>query len=236
MAALLLVGSDASIRIDDHSTRSRRFLQRGLLLSGVIHLSLLFAFLSLTNHGDEGLVRLISRSTEILPIPETKLRQVPPPLTNTGGAPRAAGVIQPVDPRIDPGAIDLPPDVIFGAVDPRDPVSEFTNGRRTGGESGPPQTPTQEIYKESEVDERPVAIESPEPPYPSFARDAGITGSVIAKVLVRADGSVARVEVRGASLFLQTTQETLYRWRFRPARFQGRPVSVWLEVPVNFVM
>jgi protein TonB len=233
MAALLLVGSDASIRIDDHSTRSRRFLQRGLLLSGVIHLSLLFAFLSLTNRGDEELVRLIEKGTYVIPPPSTTVL-VPP---SEGGAHPASsyktGIIEPVPPKIDTGPLDLPRDAFF-------PVSntghESTGPRTSRDVEAPPSSDLPTIYDAKNVDEPPVAIESPEPLYPPFAKDAGITGSVIAKVLVRADGSVARVEVRGASLFLQTTQETLLRWRFRPARFQGRPVSVWLEVPVNFVM
>jgi periplasmic protein TonB len=225
MAALLLVGSTGSIRIDDHRTRSRRFLQRGLLLSGLIHLSLLFVFLSLTNRSDEGLVRLISSSTEIFLPPETKLRQVPPPLTDAGAASTAEGVIQPVDPRIDPGAIELPPDVVFGAGDPKDPIQGSANARRTGGESGPPQAPTRDIYKESEVDDPPVA------------REMYFTGRVVLRVLVGEDGNVRKVEVvSGPRLLSESAQETLYRWRFRPARFQGRPVSVWLEVPVNFVM
>jgi protein TonB len=233
MAALLLVGSDASIRIDDHSTRSRRFLQRGLLLSGVIHLSLLFAFLSLTNRVDEGLVRLIEKGTYVIPPPSTRIL-VPP----SEGAARPAlsyetGVVEPVPPRIDTRPLDLPRDVCFPATNPG---HESTGSKTNRDVEAPPPSDLPAIYDAKEVDEPPVAIESPKPLYPPFAKDAGITGSVIAKVLVRADGSVARVEVRGASLFLQTTQETLYRWRFRPARFHGRPVSVWLEVPVNFVM
>jgi protein TonB len=106
----------------------------------------------------------------------------------------------------------------------------------TAGRSPTSGVVEERIYTEQTVDEKPVAIDSPKPIYPSFARDNGITGSVIARILVQPDGTVARVEVRGARLFLQTTQEMLYRWRFRPARVQGKPVSVWIEVPVNFVM
>ena len=79
-----------------------------------------------------------------------------------------------------------------------------------------------------------MAIEAPKPAYPSYPREVGITGVVFAKVFVRADGSVSRVEVRGSRLFLDTTQETLYRWRFKPARMNGRPVAVWVEIPVRF--
>jgi protein TonB len=80
-----------------------------------------------------------------------------------------------------------------------------------------------------------VPLEAPKPAYPEYAREAGITGRVVTQVLVRVDGSVARVVVKsGIKILGDSAQETLYRWRFRPARVGGRPVPVWVEIPVLF--
>jgi protein TonB len=232
MAALLLVGSDASIRIDDHRTRSRRFLQRGLLLSGLIHLSVLFAFLSLTNHGDEELVRLIEKGTYVIPPPTTEIA-LPP---SDGGAPPTSsyrrGIIDPVPPKIDTGPLELPPNVFFPA-NPRESSGPRTNRDvETPPSSGPPP-----VYLIDKVDEPPVAIYSPKPVYPEIAREIVFTGRVVLRVLVGEDGNVRKVEVvSGPRLLAESAQETLYRWRFRPARVKGKAVPVSLEVPVNFVM
>jgi protein TonB len=234
MSALLLVGSDASLRIDSRKTRSRQFLRQALLLSGAIHLSLLFAFLSLTSRGNEGLVLTYRTPTEIYRQPPSILRP-PPVLTDATPPPvaRTDGVIKPVPRTPD---VDVPVDLPMpSAVTPGDPGD---NSRKGGADVSPPTpnsgTDLDRVFSPSEVQELPVAIEAPTPVYPAFERDAGITGSVVAKVFVRADGSVARVEVRGARSFLQTTQEALYRWRFKPARMDGRPVAVWVEIPVRF--
>lgn len=231
MSALLLVGSNASLRIDNRKSRSRQFLRQALLLSGAIHLSLLFAFLSLTNHGDEDFVRVYRDHVILVPPIDT-----PPPVFPLPTAPSVnptEGVFKPVPrtPQIDV-PVDLP---VPSAVTPGDPGD--TSGK-SGTDVSPP-TPTSgtdldRVFSPNEVQELPVAIESPTPVYPSFERDVGITGSVVAKVFVRADGSVARVEVHGARSFLQTTQEALYRWRFKPARMNGRSVAVWVEIPVRF--
>ena len=232
MSALLLVGSDASIRIDDHRTRSRRFFQRGLFLSGVIHLSLLFVFLSLTNR-DEGVVRVYQTPIDVFRQPPSLLPRIQPPST---GSPRFQPVNRGVfEPKRD--VIDLPV--------PNPGVTPFASPKLQPGlptDGGGPENPAPPAastgpYPIDKVDEPPVAIYAPKPVYPEIAREMVLTGRVLLKVLVGEDGNVRKVEVvSGPRLLAESAQETLYRWRFRPARFQGRPVSVWLEVPVNFVM
>ncbi len=238
MAALLLVGSNASIRVDDHRTRSRRFLQRGLLLSGLIHISLLFAFLSLTNRSDEGLVRIYRDPGILLPPLVTELRPVPPapPPSDAAAPPNDKGQIDPVKDIFK--KLPLP--------DPKE-FSSLLNGTRpstrppagtTGGETGVPPAPHREgPFGILEVDEPPVAVYSPKPVYPEIPREMGLTGRVVLRVLVGEDGNVRKVEVvSGPRLLSESAQEALYRWRFRPARVKGKAVPVSLEVPVNFVM
>src|SRR5689334_18647635 len=98
MSALLLVGSHASLRLEDRKSRSRHFLRQALLLSGAIHLSLLFAFLSLTNRGNDGLVLTYSTPTQIFQQPPSILRPPPVFAPATSSPVARTGVIKPVPP------------------------------------------------------------------------------------------------------------------------------------------
>jgi protein TonB len=60
---------------------------------------------------------------------------------------------------------------------------------------------------------------------------------VLLRVLIGSEGTVRNVVVlSGPRLLSENAQEGLYRWRFRPARVMGKPVSVWVEVPVVYVL
>lgn len=87
---------------------------------------------------------------------------------------------------------------------------------------------------------RPDYSVNPKPPYPMLARRRGEQGTVLLRVLVRADGHVAEAEVKQSSgsallddVALRTVRST---WRFTPARLNGVPVESWVEVPIRFVL
>lgn len=81
---------------------------------------------------------------------------------------------------------------------------------------------------------------NPKPPYPLVARRLGVQGLVLLRVLVRANGSVALVELAHSSgsplLDSSAIQTVRDRWRFIPAQRQGEPVESWTEVPIRFVL
>lgn len=81
---------------------------------------------------------------------------------------------------------------------------------------------------------------NPKPPYPLFARRMGVQGLVLLRVLVRANGSVALVELAnssGSPLLDSSAIHTVRdRWRFIPAQQNGSPVDSWTEVPIRFVL
>jgi protein TonB len=81
---------------------------------------------------------------------------------------------------------------------------------------------------------------NPKPPYPLIARRMGAQGVVVLRVFVQANGTVGEVTISQSSGFsildesaLKTVRE---RWRFVPARLDGRPVASWVEVPIRFVL
>ncbi|MHB8077672.1 MAG: energy transducer TonB [Candidatus Krumholzibacteriia bacterium] len=81
----------------------------------------------------------------------------------------------------------------------------------------------------------PVRLGMKPPVYPEMARMAGIEGTVIVQVLVGKDGRVQRakavegpVQLRDAAIAAAMTAT------FRAASTDGRPVSVWVAIPLRF--
>lgn len=85
------------------------------------------------------------------------------------------------------------------------------------------------------VEELPEALERPAPAYPDEARRAGIEGTVTVQALVDREGVVrdARV-VRGIPPLDEAALRAVRQWRFRPAKSNGRPIAVWVAVPIRF--
>jgi protein TonB len=59
--------------------------------------------------------------------------------------------------------------------------------------------------------------------------------TVTTHVLVGIDGRVKGVKViKGAAGLNELAIDALKQWTFKPALSNGKPVAVWVEVPVNF--
>lgn len=88
-----------------------------------------------------------------------------------------------------------------------------------------------------QVDTPPVPIKKEQPEFPDEARQMDISGRVVLKFLVEADGKVARISVisaRPAGVFNRSAMEAIGKWRFKPGLYRGKPVAVWVELPVSF--
>lgn len=73
------------------------------------------------------------------------------------------------------------------------------------------------------------------PPYPQEARVAGRTGTVVLKVVVRADGTVGEVEVlRGEEPFVAAAIAAVKSWRYEPALHKGQPITVYRIIQMPF--
>jgi TonB family protein len=74
--------------------------------------------------------------------------------------------------------------------------------------------------------------------YPPLLRDAGVTGTATIRMRVFADGTVDEnsitVEQSTHEQFGEAAVRVVGRMRFRPAVLGGKPVSVWVTLPVNF--
>ncbi len=73
------------------------------------------------------------------------------------------------------------------------------------------------------------------PPYPQEARAAGRIGTVVLKVVILADGTVADVQVmRGEEPFVSAAMQTVKKWKYEPARYKGQPITVYRIIQIPF--
>jgi protein TonB len=73
------------------------------------------------------------------------------------------------------------------------------------------------------------------PPYPQEARAAGKTGTVVLKVVILANGTVADVQVmRGEEPFVSAALQTVRKWKYEPARYKGQAITVYRIIQIPF--
>ncbi len=109
-------------------------------------------------------------------------------------------------PQSNPAALPIPP-----RPAPRAPV-------RVGGLVKPP---------------RPLS--TPQPIYPTLARQARIQGEVIIDAVIDASGNVVEMQVlSGPPLLVPAALEALARWKYEPTLLNGEPIAVRMHVTVSF--
>ncbi|MFI5393926.1 MAG: energy transducer TonB [Candidatus Binatia bacterium] len=106
--------------------------------------------------------------------------------------------------------------------------AELEGGEGTGEKA--------EITEEVEgvVRAQPLKTNEP-PPYPRAARNAGKTATVMLKIRITVNGRVEDVQVvEGEEPFTTAAVEAVKKWRYEPARYQGKPISVYRPIKVVF--
>lgn len=81
-------------------------------------------------------------------------------------------------------------------------------------------------------------LENPLPKYPAEALRRSIHGRVMLRVTVSVDGAVSDLEVAqtsGHHMFDAAALKAVQRWRFEPARRDGRPVMSTVLLPIRFL-
>jgi periplasmic protein TonB len=76
-----------------------------------------------------------------------------------------------------------------------------------------------------------------QPPYPVMAKRRGYEGEILLNVLVNSKGMVSEIKIIHSSghLSLDTAAlTTVKNWLFTPATVGGRPVNMWVNVPIEF--
>jgi len=82
----------------------------------------------------------------------------------------------------------------------------------------------------------PLAVYRPAPAYPELARTVRRQGTVIIEAVIDRQGNVVDARLlRDAGLGLgEAALQAVRTWRYQPATLDGRPVTVYLTVTINF--
>ena len=220
----------------DLQSVARPYMIRALLVSTVLS-TLLFAAL--------GLVRVFAGTAPLAPAPIviTFDRIAPPPSI---APPAPLPPVAPSAPRHATAGIALPvPDEqapLETSIPSADELRSAMPGTGTGDaplvveQSAPAETlPVFGQYRYFE--ELPEPVRRVDPEYPALAKEAGVSGLVVAYVLVGRDGRVldVRMDERHSILMLdESAARAARQWVFKPALANGQPVAVWVAVPFSF--
>ena len=110
--------------------------------------------------------------------------------------------------------------------------SAATKGTQVGVAEPSDTSPTQDVtFRHSDA-----------PKYPKAAIDAHQSGKLILKVQVDEKGDVQFAEVEKADppeakgVFAESSVAAVMQWKFNPAKKNGKPVSGWVRVPIDFTL
>ena len=91
------------------------------------------------------------------------------------------------------------------------------------------------IREEVYVDEYPAILKQVPPVYSEEARAQGAQGTVTLRVLVGQDGRVHEIEIlKGKTVLSTSAVEAVRKWEFKPGTVNGKPIPVWVTIPVTF--
>lgn len=186
------------------------------------------------------------------PEPEKPKEPEPPPPPEPETPPPVAKGFQTIVPPEEPPPTIAPPPVNEQAVNPEDFTGEGKEGGVAKGIEGGVQQSTVErvtppdegTYELSAVEEQPRPTNIAdlrrqlERNYPPLLRDARVTGTVQVRFRVMEDGTIDASSISISSStheqFNDPTIRSVQRLRFRPAKVNGRPVKVWVELPIQW--
>ena len=89
----------------------------------------------------------------------------------------------------------------------------------------------------TDADYKAAYLNNPKPPYPSFAFQNRQEGTVILRVHVLPSGEVDEVQLARTSGFDSlddSALNTVKKWKFVPAKQNGKIVDQWVKVPIRF--
>jgi TonB family protein len=112
------------------------------------------------------------------------------------------------------------------------PVDDTVFGIPQGPPSAEPEGP---IHVGGDV-KAPEKVFAPQPSYTEIARKARIQGVVIVQAIIDKEGNVTNVKVlKGLPMGLEDAAvEAMKQWKFKPATLNGKPVTVYYNLTVNF--
>ncbi len=177
------------------------------------------------------------------PLEVTLLQAAPvmsaPPITQPAPPKptKATPAIQPqVKPEVRPAPVRTEPAPAAITPAPAPPVKQAAEPAPEIKSASPPVAVAAPVKTSVSLDASYVAS-NPKPPYPAMARRLGEEGTVFMRVLVSAEGLADKVELKktsGSQILDQAALDTIKKWKFNPARIDGKPVAEWYETRWTF--
>lgn len=140
-------------------------------------------------------------------------------------------------PQPSPSKVSAPTEVAQAA--PVAPVSAPT-APTPPAPPAPPPTPAPVVTAPSRTDvsiPASYSASNQKPIYPNMSKRLGEQGTVVLRVLVKADGNAGEVEVKSSSSYPRLDQaaiDAVKTWRFNPAKIDGKAIDEWYQVPIPF--
>jgi protein TonB len=223
----------------------RRLLIRGIIIAGLLHLSLFGGWLMARTMKPEPPPAAYTLDVTVKTIKSYQDLGVPPSLAQTDDIAVATEVAVAAAPSI-------------GVPEPVPDFQATTQSLATATQIAEALTPVEmsdlnpgadslvidesifdpesnEPVSISAVQELPVPISTPLPVYPDMARMGGAEGQVLVRILITREGKVSEaVVVEGNMLLHEAAIAAVKQWTFKPALQQHRPVAVRVDVPLDF--
>lgn len=101
----------------------------------------------------------------------------------------------------------------------------------------PPPPPSEQAQEFYAFDEPPMLVKFVNPRYPDLARQAGIEGTVLLRVLVAEDGKVVSVSVIQSDVtpaMERAAMQAAKQFLFKPAKQRTVPVKAHMAIPIRF--
>ncbi|MBW3570487.1 MAG: TonB family protein [Gemmatimonadetes bacterium] len=236
---------------------------KNMVISGVLHVVLVGGLLAAGVEAEqrrqksEELVDFVEIEEEKPQEPEPekpKEPEPPPPEPEPQAAPPVVKGTQMLVPPQEPPPVIAPPSANEQAVKAEDFSGQGAEGGVAKGVAGgvaqstvQRETPPDEgTYELSAVEELPRPTNTSDLTrqlarnYPPLLRDAGVTGTVHVRMGVQPDGRVdeSSIQITNSTheQFNDPTIRAVRVLRFRPAKVNGRPVPVWVDLPIQWTV
>jgi len=107
------------------------------------------------------------------------------------------------------------------------------------GELAPPpppaQKPTPKLVRVGSNLRAPRQTYTVDPEYPTLARQAHVHGTVVVDAIIDERGNVVQARaISGHPLLIPPALKAVLQWKYEPTSLNGQPISVELQVFVNF--
>ncbi|MFI5119555.1 MAG: energy transducer TonB [Thermoanaerobaculia bacterium] len=165
-------------------------------------------------------------------VPARSVRLLPSSVPAIAAGPTGRGVVPEVQPL---GVPDRDRGAAAGALTPA-PARAAATPEPAAPASAVPALPRAPLTSLPDGAELPVLVTRVDPRYPDAARRLNLSGEVVLRIVVEANGTVGKIDVlsAGPAGMTEAAGDAVRRWTFRPARVAGQPVAVWKVVRIRF--